>query len=254
VTATVEAIPLIASSIMSKKIAEGTGALVLDVKVGTGAFMKHVDHARELARTMVELGGAHGVRTVALLTGMSTPLGLAVGNAVEVTEAVEVLGGGGPADVVELTVALAREMLDLAGLPDADPAAALRDGRAMDSWRELIRAQGGDPDAALPVAPEVEVVRSTVDGFVSTVDAYQIGTAAWLLGAGRARKEDGVSASAGVMLHRRPGDEVRAGDPLYELRAEDPGRIAAAREAADGAVEITGGRPAPVPLVMERID
>ncbi|HEY2669099.1 MAG TPA: thymidine phosphorylase [Rugosimonospora sp.] len=254
VTATVEAIPLIASSIMSKKIAEGTGALVLDVKVGTGAFMKHVDHARELARTMVELGRAHGVRTVALLTGMSTPLGLAVGNAVEVTEAVEVLGGGGPADVVELTVALAREMLDLAGLPDADPAAALRDGRAMDSWRELIRAQGGDPDAALPVAPEVEVVRSTVDGFVSTVDAYQIGTAAWLLGAGRARKEDGVSASAGVMLHRRPGDEVRAGDPLYELRAEDPGRIAAAREAADGAVEITGGRPAPVPLVMERID
>jgi thymidine phosphorylase len=254
VTATVEAIPLIASSIMSKKIAEGTGALVLDVKVGTGAFMKHVDHARELARTMVELGRAHGVRTVALLTGMSTPLGLAVGNAVEVTEAVEVLGGGGPADVVELTVALAREMLDLAGLPDADPAAALRDGRAMDSWRALIRAQGGDPDAALPVAPEVEVVRSTVDGFVSTVDAYQIGTAAWLLGAGRARKEDGVSASAGVMLHRRPGDEVRAGDPLYELRAEDPGRIAAAREAADGAVEITGGRPAPVPLVMERID
>jgi thymidine phosphorylase len=253
VTATVEAIPLIASSIMSKKIAEGTGALVLDVKVGTGAFMKHVDHARELARTMVELGGAHGVRTVALLTGMSTPLGLAVGNAVEVAEAVEVLGGGGPADVVELTVALAREMLDLAGLPDADPAAALRDGRAMDSWRALIRAQGGDPDAALPVAPEVEMVRSTVDGFVSTVDAYRIGTAAWLLGAGRARKEDGVSASAGVVLHRRPGDEVRAGDPLYELRAEDPGRIAAAQEAASGAVEITGGRPAPVPLVMERI-
>ncbi len=253
VTATVEAIPLIASSIMSKKIAEGTGALVLDVKVGSGAFMKHVDQARELARTMVDLGGAHGVRTVALLTGMSTPLGLAVGNAVEVAEAVEVLSGGGPADVVELTVALAREMLDLAGLPDADPAAALRDGRAMDSWRALIRAQGGDPDAPLPVAPETEVVRADADGYVSTVDAYRIGTAAWLLGAGRARKEDGVSASAGVVLHRRPGDAVRVGDPLYELRAEDASRIAPAREAAAAAVEIRGTPPAPVPLVMERI-
>ncbi|GIH12613.1 thymidine phosphorylase [Rugosimonospora africana] len=253
VTATVEAIPLIASSIMSKKIAEGTGALVLDVKVGSGAFMKHVDQARELARTMVELGGAHGVRTVALLTGMSTPLGLAVGNAVEVAEAVEVLSGGGPADVVELTVALAREMLDLAGLPDADPAAALRDGRAMDSWRALIRAQGGDPDAPLPVAPETEVVRAAADGYVSTVDAHRIGTSAWLLGAGRARKEDSVSASAGVVLHRRPGDEVRAGDPLYELRAEKADRIAPAREAAEGAVEIRSTPPAPVPLVMERI-
>ncbi|GAA5193197.1 thymidine phosphorylase [Rugosimonospora acidiphila] len=253
VTGTVEAIPLIASSIMSKKIAEGTGALVLDVKVGTGAFMTHVEQARELARTMVELGAAHGVRTVALLTGMSTPLGLAVGNAVEVAESVEVLAGGGPRDVVELTLTLAREMLDLAGLPDADPAAALRDGRAMDSWRSLVRAQGGDPDAALPVAPETEVVRSTVDGYVSTVDAYLIGMAAWLLGAGRARKEDGVSASAGVLLHRRPGDPVRVGDPLYELRAEDADRIPAAREAAAGAVEITGAPPALVPLIMERV-
>jgi thymidine phosphorylase len=226
---------------------------VLDVKVGSGAFMTHVDQARELARTMVDLGAAHGVRTVALLTGMSTPLGLAVGNAVEVAEAVEVLAGGGPADVVELTVALAREMLDLAGLPDADPAAVLRDGRAMDSWRELIRAQGGDPDAPLPVAPETEVVRADADGYVATVDAYRIGVAAWLLGAGRARKEDSVSASAGVVLHRRPGDAVRAGDPLYELRAEDADRIAPAREAAAAAVEIRGTPPTPVPLVMERI-
>jgi thymidine phosphorylase len=253
VTATVEAIPLIASSIMSKKIAEGTGALVLDVKVGSGAFMTHVDQARELARTMVDLGAAHGVRTVALLTGMSTPLGLAVGNAVEVAEAVEVLAGGGPADVVELTVALAREMLDLAGLPDTDPAAALRDGRAMDSWRALIRAQGGDPAAPLPVAPETEVVRADADGYVATVDAYRIGVAAWLLGAGRARKEDSVSASAGVVLHRRPGDAVRAGDPLYELRAEDADRIAPAREAAAAAVEIRSTPPTPVPLVVERI-
>ncbi|MEH0970912.1 thymidine phosphorylase [Micromonospora sp. CPCC 205546] len=253
VTGTVEAIPLIASSIMSKKIAEGTGALVLDVKVGSGAFMKSVEQARELARTMVELGGAHGVRTVALLTDMSTPLGLAIGNAVEVTESVEVLAGGGPADVVELTLALAREMLDAAGLPDADPEAALRDGRAMDSWRAMIRAQGGDPDAAMPTANEVEVVRADIDGHVAAVDAYAMGVAAWRLGAGRARKEDPVSVPAGVVLHRRPGEAVRAGDPLYELRAQDAARIPAAREDAARAVRIAPVAPAATPLVIERI-
>ncbi|MEW2143894.1 thymidine phosphorylase [Micromonospora vinacea] len=253
VTGTVEAIPLIASSIMSKKIAEGTGALVLDVKVGSGAFMKSVDQARELARTMVELGGAHGVRTVALLTDMSTPLGLAIGNAVEVTESVEVLAGGGPADVVELTLALAREMLDAAGLPDADPAAALRDGRAMDSWRAMIRAQGGDPDAPMPTAAEVEVVRAERDGYVAAVDAYAMGVAAWRLGAGRARKEDPVSVPAGVVLHKRPGDEVRAGDPLYELRAEDATRIPAALTEAAGAVRIGSTAPAATSLVIERV-
>ncbi|MGC4865094.1 thymidine phosphorylase [Micromonospora sp. DT53] len=253
VTGTVEAIPLIASSIMSKKIAEGTGALVLDVKVGSGAFMKSVDQARELARTMVELGGAHGVRTVALLTDMSTPLGLAIGNAVEVTESVEVLAGGGPADVVELTLALAREMLDAAGLPDADPAAALRDGRAMDSWRAMIRAQGGDPDAPMPTAAEVEVVRAERDGYVAAVDAYAMGVAAWRLGAGRARKEDPVTVPAGVVLHKRPGDEVRAGDPLYELRAEDATRIPAALTEAANAVRIASTAPAATSLVIERI-
>ncbi|MEU8393469.1 thymidine phosphorylase [Micromonospora sp. NPDC048842] len=253
VTGTVEAIPLIASSIMSKKIAEGTGALVLDVKVGSGAFMKSVDQARELARTMVELGGAHGVRTVALLTDMSTPLGLAIGNAVEVTESVEVLAGGGPADVVELTLALAREMLDAAGLPDADPAAALRDGRAMDSWRAMIRAQGGDPDAPLPTAAEVEVVRAERDGYVAAVDAYAMGVAAWRLGAGRARKEDPVSVPAGVVLHKRPGDEVRAGDALYELRADDATRIPAALTEAANAVRIAPTAPAATSLVIERI-
>ncbi|WP_422738246.1 thymidine phosphorylase [Micromonospora sp. WMMD729] len=253
VTGTVEAIPLIASSIMSKKIAEGTGALVLDVKVGSGAFMKSVDQARELARTMVELGGAHGVRTVALLTDMSTPLGLAIGNAVEVTESVEVLAGGGPADVVELTLALAREMLDAAGLPDADPEAALRDGRAMDSWRAMIRAQGGDPDAPMPTAGEVEVVRADRDGYVAAVDAYDMGVAAWRLGAGRARKEDPVSVPAGVVLHKRPGDAVRAGDPLFELRAEDPARIPAALAEATRAVQIAPTAPAGTPLVIERI-
>ncbi|MFE9688915.1 thymidine phosphorylase [Micromonospora sp. NPDC005806] len=253
VTGTVEAIPLIASSIMSKKIAEGTGALVLDVKVGSGAFMKNVDDARELARTMVELGKAHGVRTVALLTDMSTPLGLAVGNAVEVTESVEVLAGGGPADVVELTLALTREMLDAAGLPDADPEAALRDGRAMDAWRTMIRAQGGDPDAPMPTANEVEVVCATDDGYVAGIDAYAIGVAAWRLGAGRARKEDPVSIPAGVVLHKRPGDRVRVGEPLYELRAEHAERIPAALAEAQRAVRIAPDTPAATPLVIERI-
>jgi thymidine phosphorylase len=253
VTGTVEAIPLIASSIMSKKIAEGTGALVLDVKVGSGAFMKDVDTARELARTMVELGTASGVRTVALLTDMSTPLGLAVGNAVEVTESVEVLAGGGPADVVELTLALAREMLDAAGLPDADPAKALRSGAAMDSWRAMIRAQGGDPDAPLPVAAETEVLRAERDGVIGAIDAYGIGVAAWRLGAGRARKEDPVSFGAGVVLRVRPGDRVHAGDPLLELRTDDGSRIASARDLAADAVVIADTAPAPAPLLIDRI-
>jgi thymidine phosphorylase len=254
VTGTVEAIPLIASSIMSKKIAEGTGALVLDVKVGSGAFMKDVATAAELGRTMVELGTSAGVRTVALLTDMSTPLGLAVGNAVEVTESLEVLAGGGPADVVELTLALAREMLDAAGLTDADPAKALESGAAMDVWRAMIRAQGGDPDAALPGARETEVVRASADGVVQAVDAYGIGVAAWRLGAGRARKEDPVSFGAGVVLHVKPGAAVRAGDPLYELRADDAARISAARELATAAIEIASGTPPrSTPLLIDRI-
>jgi thymidine phosphorylase len=202
---------------------------------------------------MVELGKAHDVATVALLTDMSTPLGYAIGNGVEVVESVEVLNGGGPADVVELTLALAREMLDAAGLPDADPAAALADGRAMDSWRALVRAQGGDPDAALPTAAETEYVRADRDGYVAGADAYPLGVAAWLLGAGRARKEDPVSAAAGLVLHRRPGDPVRRGDLLYELRTDDPGRIPAALEAADGAVVVADAAPERRPLVLERI-
>jgi thymidine phosphorylase len=253
VTGTVESIPLIASSIMSKKIAEGTGALVLDVKVGSGAFMKSADQAGELARTMVELGKAHGVRTVALLTDMSTPLGRAVGNAVEVAEAVEVLAGGGPADVVELTLTLAREMLALAGLPDADPEAALRGGRAMDTWRAMVRAQGGDPSAPLPTAAEVEVVRAARDGVVAAVDAYGIGVAAWRLGAGRARKEDPVSAAAGVVLHSRPGDRVRTGDPLYELRTDEPDRLPAALALAREAVVMADSAPARPSLVLDRV-
>jgi thymidine phosphorylase len=253
VTGTVESVPLIASSIMSKKIAEGTGALVLDVKVGSGAFMKTAGQARELAQAMVDLGGVHGVRTVALLTEMSTPLGRAVGNAVEVAEAVEVLAGGGPPDVVELTLALAREMLAAAGLAAADPADALTNGRAMDVWRAMITAQGGDPAAPLPVAAEIELVRADRDGVVAAIEALAIGTAAWRLGAGRARKEDPVSAAAGVILHRKPGDPVRTGDPLYELRTDDPARLPAGLAAARDAVVIEPTPRAATPLIIDRI-
>jgi len=254
VTGTVEAIPLIASSIMSKKIAEGTGSLVLDVKVGSGAFMKDVDRARELARTMVALGTDAGVRTVALLTDMSTPLGLTAGNALEVRESVEVLAGGGPSDVVELTVALAREMLAGAGRPDDDPGAALADGRAMDAWRSMISAQGGDPDAPLPVARETEQVLAESDGVLTTVDAYAVGIAAWRLGAGRARKEDPVQAGAGVQLHAKPGDLVRAGQPLLTLHTDTPERFGRAREALAGAIGISpDAAPERGPLVLDRI-
>ncbi|GAB2598910.1 thymidine phosphorylase [Streptomyces capparidis] len=255
VTGTVESIPLIASSIMSKKIAEGTGALVLDVKVGSGAFMKNLDDARELARTMVGLGTDHGVRTVALLTGMSTPLGLTAGNALEVREAVEVLAGGGPEDVVELTVTLAREMLRAAGVTGPDPADALRDGSAMDRWRRLVTAQGGDPDAPLPVARERHVVTADADGVLTRLDAYAVGVAAWRLGAGRARKEDPVQAGAGVELHAKPGAAVRAGDPLLTLHTDTPDRFAYALAALDGAVEVAAPGTAftPDPLVLDRI-
>ncbi|WP_431841982.1 thymidine phosphorylase [Calidifontibacter indicus] len=234
VTGTVEAIPLIASSIMSKKIAEGTGALVLDVKVGSGAFMKDVDRARELAQTMVALGTDAGVTTVALLTDMSTPLGLTAGNGLEVTESVEVLAGGGPADVVELTVALAREMLQAAGKTDIDPADALRDGRAMDAWRRMISAQGGDPDARLPTAKEQQVITADRDGVLTELDALAVGVAAWRLGAGRARKEDAVQAAAGVQMHVKPGDTVRAGDPVMTLHTDTPERFERAQEALAG--------------------
>jgi thymidine phosphorylase len=255
VTGTVEAIPLIASSIMSKKIAEGTGSLVLDVKVGSGAFMKDEDRARELARTMVELGTDAGVRTVALLTDMSTPLGLTAGNALEVRESVEVLAGGGPPDVVELTVALAREMLAGAGRPDADPAAALADGRAMDVWRAMIAAQGGDPDATLPVARETEQVLAPADGVLVGLDAYAVGIAAWRLGAGRARKEDPVQAGAGVEMHVKPGALVRAGDVVMTLHTDTPERFERARESAVSAITIApeGSRPTATPLVIDRI-
>ncbi len=251
VTGTVESIPLIASSIMSKKIAEGSSALVLDVKVGSGAFMKSRADAHRLAATMVSLGRAAGVKTRALITAMDTPLGRTAGNALEVAEAVEVLAGGGPADVVELTLALAREMLDVAGI-SADPADALRDGRAMDTWRAMIRAQGGDPDAPRPRAREVHVVPAPATGVLTRLDALAVGVAAWRLGAGRARKEDPVSAAAGVVMLAKPGEPVRAGQPLLELHADDADRIPRAEAALDGAVEV-GRACEPADLVLSRV-
>lgn len=253
VTGTVEAIPLIASSIMSKKIAEGTDSLVLDVKFGSGAFMTDIDRARELARTMVELGSDSGVATTALLTDMNTPLGLSIGNANEVRESVEVLAGGGPADVVELTVELAREMLALAGLPDADPAEALTNGKAMDTWRAMIRAQDGDPDAALPEAKETHTVTADAAGVVTELAALPFGIGAWRLGAGRARAEDAVVHAAGIDLHVRPGDTVSVGTPLFTLLADDSSRFERALDAVNGAWQIGGEAPPATSLVREKI-
>ena len=257
VTGTVESIPLIASSIMSKKIAEGTGALVLDVKVGSGAFMKDIAKARELAETMVSLGGDHGVKTVALLTNMDTPLGLTAGNALEVRESVEVLAGGGPSDVIELTLALAREMLANAGITDVDPAENLANGKAMDAWRRMIAAQGGNPDATLPVSTEHHVLTAPSSGTLTRLDALKVGVAAWKLGAGRARKEDPVQAGAGIEMHAKPGDAVVAGQPLLTLHTDTPERFAGAVEALGGAWDIGAADAAagyvPRQLVLDRV-
>lgn len=253
VTATVDCIPLIASSIMSKKIAEGTDSLVLDVKVGSGAFMKDLDMARELARTMVDLGTDAGVVTTALLTDMSTPLGLKVGNAPEVAESVEVLAGGGPADVVELTCALAREMLTAAGQPDADIEEALKDGRAMDKWREMIRAQDGDPDAPLPLAKHSHDVLAEEDGVLTTLDALAVGVASWRLGAGRAFKEEPIQLSAGIELYKKPGDSVKKGEKLMTFLTDEEARIPRALEALEGGIVIGGEYTPRESVVLDRI-
>jgi thymidine phosphorylase len=252
VTGTVESIPLIASSIMSKKIAEGTSALVLDVKVGSGAFMRELDEARRLAETMVGLGRAYGVKTTAVLTRMDVPLGRCVGNALEVAESVATLRGEGAADLLEVTLALAVEMLELAGL-DADPVAALSSGAALRSYEAMVRAQGGDPSAPLPDAPHRETLAAPATGRLRRLDAFGVGLAAWRLGAGRAKKEDSVSPSAGVVCLAKPGDAVEEGQPLLELRAEDPARFAGAVEALEGAIEV-GPQPAePSSVVIEVI-
>jgi thymidine phosphorylase len=256
VTATVESIPLIASSIMSKKIAEGTSALVLDVKTGKGAFMSDPEKAKELAHVMVELGKRAGVNTVALVTAMDIPLGLTAGNALEVRESIEVLSGGGPEDVVQLTVLLAQEMLNLVGIKDADPAAALKNGKAMDVWRAMISSQGGDPDAKLPIAKENSVVRADKDGTILSMDAMKVGMAAWRLGAGRSRQGESVQAGAGIEIHAKPGEVVKAGSPLYTLHTDVAATFTRALESLENSVEI-GELPAGgidrLPLIVERI-
>ncbi|MDQ1377006.1 MAG: thymidine phosphorylase [Acidimicrobiaceae bacterium] len=252
VTGTVESIPLIASSIMSKKIAEGTKALVLDVKVGTGAFMSDLGQARTLAETMVQLGQANGVRTSALITAMDTPLGRAAGNAVEVEESLEVLQGGGPEDLVTLTHALAREMLALAGV-DADADAVRHDGRALATWRAMVAAQGGDPDAALPQATDHQAIRAPQSGYVTRLDARAVGNAAWRLGAGRARKEDIVSKTAGIWCRAKPGEWVEEGQPVVELAIDDPARVPAALDALTGAFDIGPEPPPTRDLIIDYI-
>ena len=255
VTATVEAIPLIASSIMSKKIAEGTSALVLDVKTGSGAFMSDPKKAAELARTMVQLGVDAGVKMRALVTAMDVPLGLTAGNALEVRESVEVLAGGGPADVVELTILLAREMIDAAGIVGKDPADALKDGSAMDHWRRMVSAQGGDPDATLPVARESHTVKAANSGIITTMDAMKVGVSAWRLGAGRSKQGEQVQAGAGIEMHAKPGDYIEAGAPLFTLHTDEAPRFERALDILDGAVNIVeNGVVDRLPLVIERIE
>jgi thymidine phosphorylase len=252
VTGTVEAIPLIASSIMSKKIAEGTSALVLDVKVGSGAFMKTLDRATELAQVMVKLGQDAGLKVSALLTDMSTPLGRKIGNALEVEESVEVLAGGGPSDVVDLTVMLAEEMLRLAGV-EGDVRAALNDGRAMDKWNEMIRAQGGDPKAPMPKAKHSHVVLAPSDGVLEQLDALAVGVASWRLGAGRATKDDVVQLGAGIELHAVQGETVKAGEPLMTLFSDDEERFARALESLDGGYKISDAQPTDRVLLLGRV-
>ena len=253
VTGTVEAIPLIASSIMSKKIAEGTSALVLDVKVGSGAFMKNLDRARELAQVLTQIGADAGVKTSALLTDMSTPLGNKVGNALEVEEAVEVLAGGGPKDVIDITIALATEMLRLSGIPDVDVAPALQDGRAMDKWNEMVKAQHGDPHAELPKAKHEEIVVAEESGFLNELDALAVGTASWRLGAGRARKEDPVQFGAGVILHAKRGDRVEKGQPLLTLYTDEAERFRRAKDALVGGIKIESEAKSQPSLILDHI-
>ena len=251
VTGTTESLPLIASSIMSKKIAEGSTALVLDSKVGSGAFLDTLEESRELAQTMVDIGNAEGVRTHALLTDMHTPLGHTVGNSVEVAESLDVLAGGGPSDVVELTLRLAAEMLEVADIDGIDPADTLRDGSAMDAFRALIAAQGGDLSAPLPLGEHTETVTAPASGTMGDIDAMAVAMTAWRLGAGRASPGERVQSGAGVRIHRRAGEQVTAGEPLFTLYTDTPRRMAAAMAALDGGWVI--GTHTPRPLIIDRI-
>jgi thymidine phosphorylase len=252
VTATVEAIPLIASSIMSKKIAEGTSALVLDVKTGSGAFMSDPQKARELATVMVEIGKSSGLNIKALITAMDVPLGLTAGNSLEVQESIEVLAGGGPKDVIELTVLLAREMLELAGITGVDPAENLKNGKAMDHWRRMIKAQNGDLDAKLPIANEQMLIVAEDDGLITRMDAMKVGVAAWRLGAGRSKQGEQLQLGAGIVMHAKPGDQIKKGAPLFTLHSDKPELFDRAKDSLAGAVEYNSNYQR-LPLVLERI-
>jgi len=257
VTGTVEAIPLIASSIMSKKIAEGTSALVLDVKTGSGAFMSDPKDAALLARTMVNLGKDAGVKTRALVTAMDVPLGLTAGNSLEIRETLEVLAGGGPSDVIELTLLLANEMLDAVGIkPKVSPEEALKNGMAMDVWRKMIAAQGGDNDAPLPVAKEKMEIKATSTGKLLTLDAMKVGVAAWRLGAGRQKQGEVLQLGSGIEIHAKPGDLVTKDQTILTLHTDEVARFERAIDALSGGFSI-GGKDDEVkrlPLVIERIE
>ena len=257
VTGTVEAIPLIASSIMSKKIAEGTSALVLDVKTGSGAFMSDPKDAALLARTMVNLGKDAGVKTRALVTAMDVPLGLTAGNSLEIRETLEVLAGGGPSDVIELTLLLANEMLDAVGIkPKVSPEEALQNGMAMDVWRKMIAAQGGDNDAPLPVAKEKMEIKATATGKLLTLDAMKVGVAAWRLGAGRQKQGEVLQLGSGIEIHAKPGDLVTKDQTILTLHTDEVARFERAIDALSGGFSI-GGKDDEVkrlPLVIERIE
>lgn len=253
ITSTVDCVPLIASSIMSKKIAAGADSLILDVKVGSGAFMKDLDHARELARTMVDLGNDAGVHTRALLTDMSTPLGKKIGNSLEIEETVEVLAGGGPEDVVKLTCELARNMLEMAGIHDADVEERLKDGRAMDVWKRMVRAQGGDPEAPMARAEHTHEVVADRDGYLMELDALALGVGSWRLGAGRARKEDPVQLTAGIEIHADLGQKVVKGQKLLTLHTETPDKFDRALESIMPGIVIGDEQPAERQIILDRI-
>jgi pyrimidine-nucleoside phosphorylase len=264
VTGTVPSIPLIAASIMSKKLAEGLDGLVLDVKVGSGAFLPERERARELARTMVSLGARHGCRSVALLTAMDRPLGRACGNALEVEEAIATLAGEGPADLLEVTLALGVEMLLLAGR-ETDPAAArarldsaLSSGRAHERLARIIEAQGGNPavmddPGVLPQAAEVELFPAQRSGVIEQVEPRAIGEAIVAMGGGRRHLDDDIDPSIGFVITPRPGDRVRAGQPLASVFARDAAGIALGMEALSRAIVIGDGPVDALPLVIERI-
>ncbi|MDP6893733.1 MAG: thymidine phosphorylase [Acidimicrobiales bacterium] len=252
VTYTVDSIPLIASSIMSKKIAEGTEALVLDVKTGSGAFMVDFEQARTLAKTMVELGENSGMKTVALITSMETVLGNNAGNALEVLESLEVLEGGGPKDLIEVTLALAQEMLDLSNV-DLDPGEVLASGKPREVFEEMVSAQGGDLSKGLPVADYKKTINASATGYLNKLDCRSVGVAAWRLGAGRAKKEDSVSPTAGVICLAKPGDYINTGEPVLELHGDDANCFDSAIDALEEAIEISDSAPDSSPLILDKI-